>query len=104
MSPWEADILVGVAREVYFTEPGLGPLRTGQMRYECVAVGEGAGKPIKECRLVTVALTLFEAKDDLPLLHQQGQAARRKFLVQRLTEEARERNVSTTLRQKGVRV
>lgn len=90
MSPWEADILVGVAREVYFAEPGVGPLRTGQMRYECVAVGEGAGRPIKECRMVTVVLSLFEAKDDLPLLHQQGQAARRKALVQRLTEEARE--------------
>jgi hypothetical protein len=90
LSPWEADILVGVAREVYFAEPGVGPLRTGQMRFECVAVGEGAGKPIKECRMATVVLTLFEPKEDLPLLHQQGQAARRKALVQRLTEEARE--------------
>ena len=45
MSPWEADILVGVAREVYFAEPGVGPLRTGQMRFECVATGEGAGNP-----------------------------------------------------------
>jgi len=90
MSPWEADVLVGVTREVYFAEPGVGPLRTGQMRFECVAVGEGAGKPIRECRLVTVILTLFEPKDDLPLLRQQGQAARRKSLVQRLTEEARE--------------
>lgn len=90
LSPWEADILVGVAREVYFAEPGVGPVRTGQIRFECVASGEGAGKPIKECRMATVVLTLFEAKEDLPLLHQQGQAARRKSLVQRLTEEARE--------------
>jgi len=90
MSPWEADILVGVAREVYFAEPGVGPLRTGQMRYECVAAGEGAGKPIRECRMVTVVLTLFDPKEDLTLLQRQGQAARRKSLVQRLTEEARE--------------
>lgn len=90
MSPWEADVLVGVTREVYFAEPGVGPLRTGQMRFECVAVGEGPGKPIKECRLVTVVLTVFEPKEDLPVLHQQGQAARRKSLIQRLTEEARE--------------
>jgi len=90
MSPWEADILVGVAREVYFAEPGVGPLRTGQMRFECVATGEGAGKPIRECRMATVVLTVFEPKEDLPLLHQQGQAARRKSLVQRLAEEARE--------------
>ena len=90
MSPWEADILVGVARDVYFAEPGVGPLRTGQMRYECVAAGEGAGKPIRECRMVTVVLTLFDPKEDLTLLQRQGQAARRKSLVQRLTEEARE--------------
>lgn len=90
LSPWEADVLVDVAREVYFAEPGVGPLRTGQMRYECVAAGQGAGKPIRECRLVTVVLTLLEGKDDLQLVHRMGQAARRKVLVQRLTEEARE--------------
>jgi len=90
ISPWEAEVLVDTAREVYFHEPGVGPLRTGQMRFECVAVGEGAGKPIKECRMATVVLTLFEAKEDLQVLRSQGQAARRKLLVQRLTEEARE--------------
>jgi len=90
ISPWEAEVLVGVTREVYFAEPDGGPLRTGQVRYECVAVGEGAGKPIKECRLVTVVLTLFEPKEDLMVWHRQGQAVRRKVLVQRLTEEARE--------------
>jgi len=40
--------------------------------------------------LVTVVLTLFEPKEDLVTWHQQGQAARRKALIQRLTEEARE--------------
>ena len=90
ISPWEAEVLVGVTREVYFAEPDGGPLRTGQVRYECVALGEGAGKPIKECRLVTVVLTLFEPKEDLMVWHRQGQATRRKVLVQRLTEEARE--------------
>ena len=60
------------------------------MRFECVAAGEGPGKPLKECRLVTVILTLIEPKEDLVLLRQQGQPARRKALIQRLTEEARE--------------
>lgn len=90
LSPWEADVLVEVTREVYFAEPGVGPLRTGQMRFECVAAGEGAGKPLKDCRLVTVVLTLFEAREDLALWRQRGQPARRKYLIQRLTEEARE--------------
>lgn len=90
LSPWEAEVLVGVTHEVYFTEPGKGPLRSGQMRFECVAVGEGAGKPIQECSLVTVVLTLVETKEDVALWRQQGLAARRKVLIQRLTEEARE--------------
>lgn len=90
LSPWEADVLVDVTREVYFAEPGVGPLRTGQMRFECVAAGEGPGKPLKECRLATVVLTVFQAKEDLAIWRQQGQAARRKALIQRLTEEARE--------------
>jgi hypothetical protein len=90
MSNWEADILVDITKEVFFTEPGTGPLRTGQVRFECVAAGEGAGKPLKECRLKTVALTLFESKDDLAVLARLGQSGRRKFLIQRLTEEARE--------------
>jgi hypothetical protein len=88
-SPWEADIPVDEAREVYFARPEVGPLRTGQMRFECVAAGEGAGKPIKGCQLVTAALTVIEAREDVALIRQQGQAARRKAAV-RLTEEARE--------------
>ena len=36
MSPWEARVIVDVVREIYFNEPGHAPLRSGQMRYECV--------------------------------------------------------------------
>lgn len=90
LSPWEAEVLVEMAREVYFSEPGVAPLRSGQMRYECVAIGEGPGKPIKECRMVAVVLTMFESKEDTSIIQQRGQAGRRKLLVQRLTEEARE--------------
>lgn len=43
ISPWEAEILVEVVKEVYLTEPGLVPLRSGQMCFDCVALGEGAG-------------------------------------------------------------
>ncbi|KAJ8138957.1 hypothetical protein OY671_007830, partial [Metschnikowia pulcherrima] len=95
-SPWEADISVDVTREVYFAEPGAGPSRTGQMRFECVAAGEGPGKPLKECRMATVVSTVFEPKEDLVLWRQQGQAARRKALVQRSTEEAREQGGSSS--------
>jgi hypothetical protein len=90
LSPWEAKVLVDMAREVYFNEPGIGPLRSGQTRFECVATNEGAGKPIKECRMSTVVLTLHDQKDDLEIWRTQGQAAVRRLLIQRMTEEARE--------------
>ena len=43
-------------QEVYFSNPADRPLGGGQLRYECVAAGEGARrtKPIADCRLETV--------------------------------------------------
>ena len=90
ITPWEAEILVDVAKEVYFHEPGAGPLRTGQMRYECVAAGEGAGKPLKDCKMVTVVLTLHDPKENPQVLREKGQSALRKLMIQKLTDEARE--------------
>jgi len=89
ISPWEADVLVDVVKEVYFAEPEDCPLRSGQMRYECVAATEGPGKPIEECRLVTVVLSLLEKEDDR-LGGQQGAKGLRQHRIMRLTEEARE--------------
>lgn len=90
ISPWEAEILVEVVKEVCLTEPGLAPLRSGQMRFECVALGEGAGKPIRECRMTTVMLTLLDLKEDQILGMREGASALRRHRIQRLTEEARE--------------
>lgn len=90
ISAWEAEVLVDVVKEVYFHEPTLGPLRSGQMRYECVGIGEGAGKPIRECRMQSVVLTLFEPRTDRAECPKTGASALRRHRVQRLTEEARE--------------
>ena len=90
ISAWEAEVLVGVVKEVYFHEPANGPLRAGQMRYECVGIGEGAGKPIRECRMQSVILTLFEPRTDRAECPDPGASALRRHRIQRLTEEARE--------------
>jgi hypothetical protein len=87
MSPWEAEILVDVVQEVYFAEPGNAPLRSGQMRFDCVAQSEGAGKPIRSCRMVSVVLTLVE-KDDSQVIAQFSVQALRQARILRLTEEA----------------
>ena len=90
ISAWEAEILVDVVKDVYFHEPGTGPLRSGQTRFECVAIGEGAGKPIRECRMQSVVLTLFNLRGDRVECPAPGAQALRQHRIQRLTEEARD--------------
>lgn len=87
MSPWEAKVLIEAIREVYFAEPGSAPLRSGQLRYECVRHDQGAGKPLAECQLVSVVLTLLEA-DDHKVAAQSGADGLRRHRLCRLSEEA----------------
>ena len=85
LSYWEAETLAEVVKEVFFTEPADTPLRSGQMYYECAEASEGAGKPLNECRLARVVLTLHDP-EDIKL----DAGARRRQCILRLTEEARE--------------
>jgi len=89
MSPWEADELVEVVKEVFFSQPQDQPLRSGQMFYECAAASEGAGKPLRECRLARVVLTVHEP-DDIEIAGRQGADGLRRHCIVRLTEAARE--------------
>jgi hypothetical protein len=89
LSPWEAETLVEVVKEVFFTEPQNNPLRSGQMFYECAAASEGAGKPLRECRLARVVLTIQEP-EDIIIGGQQGADGLRRHCILRWTEEARE--------------
>lgn len=91
LSPWEAEELVEVVKEVFFNEPHDNPLRSGQMFYECAEASEGAGKPLRECRLARVVLTIHEP-EDIRIAGQQGAEGLRRHCILRLTEEAREQN------------
>ena len=86
MSPWEAQIVVEVIREVYFAPPGNAPLRHGQMLYTCVKIEAGAGVALKDCPMTSVALSLIDPSDrDL-----KDASTLRQFRIGRLCEEARE--------------
>lgn len=89
ISPWEAGILVEVVKEVYFSQAEDRPLRAGQIRYECVAAGEGAGKPLEQCQMAGVVLTLLDPEDQ-EVGFSQGQRGMRRHRLLRVTEEARE--------------
>jgi hypothetical protein len=63
LSKWEAEALVTSIEEVYFSDPELAPVRDGQLRYSCISSLEGPGKPLAQCRKVSVTLTLLCAED-----------------------------------------
>jgi hypothetical protein len=94
LSKWEAEALVSSVEEVYFSDPELAPVRDGQMRYSCVRSDEGPGKPLSECRKVSVTLTLLHPEDkrDLRGFADKGgmSAEVRQRRIVRLAEEARE--------------
>jgi DNA-binding CsgD family transcriptional regulator len=92
ISPWEAQILIDTIEEVYFNDPELKQSKHGQLKYSCVSATEPAGKPIADCQMVTVALTLFADEDDQDLSRTEKDASieKRQRRVLRITEEARE--------------
>jgi biotin operon repressor len=86
MSPWEANVVVDVIREVYFATPGNAPLRHGQILYTCVSASAGAGIALKDCPMTSVILSLIDSGDDLLTDADQ----RRRQRLARLCEEAHE--------------
>ena len=93
LNGWEAEELIRIVQEVYFSHPELVEFSPGQLKHQCVSSKEGPGKPLKECSMVSVILTLFDAKDlkDLPLdEYKSRQAIIRRRRMQRITVEAKD--------------
>jgi biotin operon repressor len=82
LNGWEAEELIRIVQEVYFSHPELVEFSPGQLEYQCVSAKEGPGKPLKECSIVSVILTLFDDKDlkELPL---DGDKSRQQTIRQR---------------------
>jgi len=67
LNKWEADILIELIEEVYFSESGLQEITAGQVKKHCVSCTEGPGKELKDCQLTTVILNIFGDTDSLEL-------------------------------------
>lgn len=89
LTPWAAQALPDIVDRIFFTELGDGPLRDGQLLFQCTALEEGAGKALLQCRHVQVRLTTHDMEVDRPLHREQGQTAMRQQVLCRITEEAR---------------
>ena len=92
LSPWEAGELVRMIEEIYFRDPDLKQIQPGQMKYSCVAASEPPGKPIKECQMVTVTLSLLlnEDTEELPFKAKDASIETRRRRLLRICDEARE--------------
>ena len=93
LSPWEANELVKIIDDVYFSNNNLSDLSNGQMKYSCVSSEEGPGKPLTECKMVTVILSLFKPDDTDELLcsaNKQRQVNVRRRRLIRICDEAKD--------------
>ncbi len=90
LSPWEAEVLVDTIEEVYFNDPNLTHLKNGQIRYSCIDISEPPGKPVSDCQMRTVVLTVYESTDNenLNLKNIDAAIEKRQRRIMRISEEA----------------
>lgn len=89
-SPFEAEAVLDVVREVYFPflDSATNQAPPGKITLVAVAADEPGGKPVAACEKQTVCLTLHRGKQDDQLLHQQGPLAFRRARIADLCQEA----------------
>jgi hypothetical protein len=62
--------------------------RVGQMKVLAVSADEPAGKPLSECELVQIIITVDGGNDDLETLRENGAVGLRRIVLLRITSEA----------------
>ncbi len=89
-SPFEAEAVLDVAKEVYlpFLEGDVVKAPPGKVTLVAVNADEPSGKPIGECQKQTVCLTLHRGSEDDRLLHERGPAEFRRARIADLCQEA----------------
>lgn len=89
-SPFEAEAVLGVVKEVYFPflDEAACMAPPGKVTLVAVAADESAGKPVADCEKRTVCLTLHRGRDDDRLLLKEGPAAFRQARLLDLCQQA----------------
>lgn len=92
LSPWEASALAEIVEETFFQSSDAVSYRSGQLKYSCVKSSEPAGKPLGQCEMVAVRLTLFDSEDrrELPSDNCQRSTDMRRRRLLRICGEAHE--------------
>lgn len=89
-SPFEAEAVLDVVREVYapYLEGSPSEAPPGRITLTAVSAAEPAGKTLAACQKVTVTLTVHRGPEDDRLLKREGPAAFRRARIPELCEEA----------------
>jgi hypothetical protein len=89
-SPFEAEAVLGVVREVYFPfmEPSAGTAPPGKVTLVAVCADEPAGKSVNDCAKRSVCLTVHRGIEDDRLMQAEGPAAFRQARIVDLCQEA----------------
>ncbi|MBW2257809.1 MAG: DUF1670 domain-containing protein [Deltaproteobacteria bacterium] len=89
-SPFEAEAVLEVAKEVYlpFLDPDVAKAPPGKITLVAVDADEPSGKPIDECRKQAVCLSLHRGAVDDRLLGEHGPAGFRQARIPDLCQEA----------------
>lgn len=86
LSPIEAQALARRVQQLVDEQTGLAR-QPGQIRYQAIAIDEPPGKPLEDCRKVSVHLTLVD-DDDIRVWHEEGPEAVRRLRTSRIVYEA----------------
>ena len=106
MSPWEAEVLAEMLEEVFMQDDDLRSILPGQVKYSCVADTEPAGRPLKDCAMKQVKLTLLHSEQDHQGLEQIDSKTRIQIMrwrrMMRICDEAREQGGLLTHEDLGI--
>jgi hypothetical protein len=88
-SPFEAEAVLGVVREVYFPfmEPSAGAAPPGKVTLVAVCADEPAGKSVGDCAKRSICLTVHRGIEDDRLMQADGPAAFRQARIVDLCQE-----------------
>lgn len=89
-SPFEAQAVLDVVKEVYlpFLDQAAVKAPPGKVTLVAVDADEPAGKPVADCRKVTVCLTVHRGSIDDELIHSHGPRAFRRQRILEICQEA----------------
>jgi len=87
-SQFEAKAILNAVYEVYQPYFDVSPsLKTGQILFEVVSIENGPKRPLSECKMVTVTLTLDAGTEDLKIRENKGVIGLRHHRLQRVCNE-----------------